>query len=88
LKGLQDLIRDSIAEVCGVDTSALDASSRLADVGVDSLASAEVLVDLEIRLGRQLPLGTLRRLEHVDTLGELTRLLEDALGHAPPPVRA
>jgi acyl carrier protein len=48
--------------VCGVDVSNLRTESRLEDIGVDSLASAEVLVDLEIRLGRQLPSGTLRRL--------------------------
>jgi acyl carrier protein len=73
-----NLLKESIAQVCGIDASGLTPASRLADVGVDSLASAEVLVDLEIRLGRQLPAGTLRSLEQADTLADLTAILEAA----------
>jgi acyl carrier protein len=73
-----NLLRASIAQVCGIDASGLTPASRLTEVGVDSLASAEVLVDLEIRLGRQLPAGTLRSLERADTLGDLAAILEPA----------
>jgi acyl carrier protein len=81
--GIGNLLKESIAQVCGIDASALAPDARLADIGVDSLASAEVLVELEIRLGRQLPAGTLRQLEHADTLAELTALLEAAFATAP-----
>ncbi len=80
---LEVMIRQSIAEVCGIDPARLTSDARLADLGVDSLASAEVLVDLEIRVGRQLPSGTLRRLENVDTVGALAALLDEALKTAP-----
>ena len=73
---IEDLLKESIAEVCGLDVSALSSNSRLRDIGVDSLASAEVLVDLEIRLGRQLPVGTLRRLEQANTVGDVAALLD------------
>jgi acyl carrier protein len=76
--GISDLLKDSIVHVCGIEAARLRPDSTLEELGVDSLASAEVLVDLEIRLGKQLPAGTLRRLEDVETLGELSALLEDA----------
>jgi acyl carrier protein len=81
--GIENLLKESIAQVCGIDVSGLAPDSRLADIGVDSLASAEVLVDLEIRLGRQLPAGTLRSLEHADTIADLTAMLESAFGTEP-----
>ena len=78
LAEFEELLKASIAQVCGVDASTLRPDSRLADIGVDSLASAEVLVDIEIRLGRQMPAGMLRRLEHAETLGDVTALLVHA----------
>ena len=78
MKDIEVLLRESIARICGIDASGLTAESRLADVGVDSLASAEVLVDLEIRLGKQLPAGTLRRLENAETVGDVAALLADS----------
>jgi acyl carrier protein len=84
VKSIEELLRQSIAEVSGIDASRLAPESRLLDIGVDSMASAEVLVDLEIRLGRQLPSGTLRRLEHAETIADLAALLEDAFGMPPP----
>ena len=78
MKRIEELLRQAIAQVCAVDVRGLTEASRLEDVGIDSLASAEILVELEVRLGRQLPAGTLRRLEHTRTLGELAALLESA----------
>ena len=75
---IEDLLKESIAEVCGVDAAALLPDTRLEDIGVDSLASAEVLVDLEIRLGRRLPTGTLRRLETAHTVADVAALLRAA----------
>ena len=77
MKSIEDLLKESIVEVCGVDASKLESGSLLVDIGVDSLASAEVLVDLEIRLGKQFPVGTLRRLEHATTISDLAGLLEE-----------
>ena len=81
---MRDLLRESIAQVCGVDVSTLGSDTRLADIGVDSLASAEVIVDLEIRIGKQFPVGTLRSLEHVRTIADVAALLERALATAQP----
>lgn len=75
---IEDLLKASIAEVCGIDVATLRPDSRLEDIGVDSLASAEVLVDLEIRIGRQLPSGTLRRLETAHTVADVAALLRGA----------
>jgi len=84
LKDIEHLLKEAIAQVCGIDAAAIQPNSRLADLGVDSLATAEVLVDVEIRLGRQLPSGTLRRLEQAATFADVAALFEDAFGAAPP----
>jgi acyl carrier protein len=78
LKSIEDLLKESIAAVCELDATTLRSDTRLADIGVDSLASAEVLVDVEIRLDKKLPVGTLRRLEHANTIGAVAALLTDA----------
>ena len=83
MKSIEELLKESIAEVCGVDVAALRPDTHLEDVGVDSLASAEVLVDLEIRIGRQLPTGTLRQLEAVHTVADVAALLEAAFQSSP-----
>ena len=79
---MRDLLKESIAQVCGVDASSLSSDTKLADIGVDSLASAEVIVDLEIRIGKRFPVGTLRSLEHVHTIGDVASLLESAFATA------
>jgi acyl carrier protein len=48
-------------------------------LGIDSLSVAEVIVDVEMRLDRELPLDLLRRLDTVPTIAELARELERAL---------
>ena len=78
MKCIEDLLKESIAAVCELDAATLRSDTKLADIGVDSLASAEVLVDIEIRLDMKLPVGTLRRLEHADTIGDVAALLADA----------
>ena len=83
MKSIEELLKESIAEVCGVDLAALRPDTRLEDVGVDSLASAEVLVDLEIRFGRQLPTGTLRLLEAAHTVADVAALLEATFQTSP-----
>src|SRR5690349_11262064 len=44
LESIEDLLKESIAAVCGLAAADLRSDTRLADIGVDSLASAEVLV--------------------------------------------
>jgi len=85
MKRIEELLIASIAEVCGVDAATLRPDTLLEDVGVDSLASAEVLVDVEIRLGRQLPTGTLRKLESAQTVADVAALLEAAFEAPPQP---
>lgn len=79
MSSIEDLLKESIAEVCGIDAAGLRSDARLEEIGVDSLASAEVLVDLEIRLNKRFPVGTLRALEQAETVGDVATLLADAV---------
>jgi acyl carrier protein len=66
---------ESIVRMCGVPRHLVRPESRLDDLGVDSLAAAEVLVDLEIRLGTELPVDLLRRLGSVETVRDVADVL-------------
>jgi acyl carrier protein len=79
LSRIEDLLKESIAVVCGIDVAEVRLDARLSEIGVDSLASAEVLVDLEIRLDMRWPIGTLRGLENADTVGDVATLLAEAI---------
>jgi acyl carrier protein len=74
------LVQEAITKVCNVELGPADPGARLADLGVDSLAAAEVLVELEIRLGQDLPVHVLRRLDQAETVGDVAALLESAFG--------
>ena len=76
---LQPVLVDVIHQVCGIPVDLLGADTDLMSLGVDSLAVVEVIVELEMRLGIELPLEVLRRLDEVRTIGGVTTALEAAL---------
>jgi acyl carrier protein len=73
-------VQEAIAAVCGIDVARIEPATALADLGVDSLAAAEVLVELEIRLEKQLPVDVLRRLDRVESVADIASQLENAFG--------
>ena len=82
---LGPMIKEAIVAVCGLDPADVRDDSRLDELGVDSLGVAEVIVDIEMRLDRELPLELLRRLDDVPTIADLAAQLEQAIesGSAP-----
>lgn len=72
-------LRRSISRICGVPAEAITDEATLQDLGFDSLAAAEVLTDIEIRVGRELPVDGLRRLTEARTVADVVALLEDQL---------
>jgi acyl carrier protein len=76
-------LRTSISRICDVPVAAITDDSTLDSLGFDSLAAAEVLTDLEIRLGMELPVDGLRRLTVSRTVGDVVALLQDELARSP-----
>jgi acyl carrier protein len=76
-------MRESIVYVCGVEEDAVVPSATLEALGVDSLAAAEVITDVEIRTGVELPMDVLRGLGGLRTVGEVVDYLRAEV--APPP---
>jgi len=68
-------LREAISRTCAVPVASVQSDSMLTELGVDSLASAEILTDLEIRLGKQLPVDALRRLNQARTVGDIESIL-------------
>ena len=77
---LEGLVQHAISKICDLDPARVHPDARLSDLGVDSLAAAEVLVELEIALGRELPVDVLRRLDDADTVRAIATELEAAFG--------
>ena len=67
---------ESIARICGVPADQVSPASTLEDLGVDSLAAAEIITDVEIRTGVELPMDVLRGLSGLRTVGEVAAHLE------------
>jgi acyl carrier protein len=76
---LRTELLEAISRACDVPVAAISDASTVDELGFDSLASAEVITDLEIRLDRELPVDALRRLVQVRTVGEVAQLLEKEL---------
>jgi acyl carrier protein len=76
---LNDSLRRAIAKVCDLPVEEVRPETRLDELGVDSLAVAEVLVELEIELDQELPVHLLRRLDAIGTVGDVGRELEATL---------
>ena len=73
-------LRESIARICGVPADRVTSASTLEDLGVDSLAAAEIITDVEIRAGIELPMDVLRGLGQLRTVGEVAAHLEAGAG--------
>ena len=72
-------LQRAIVKVCDLDPDAVRPDTKLTDLGVDSLAVAEIIVEIEIELDRELPVHILRRLDRIDTVGDVAAELEGAL---------
>jgi acyl carrier protein len=77
--GVAESLRRAIAKVCDLDPGAVRLDTKLSDLGVDSLAVAEIIVEVEIELDREFPVHILRRLDRIETVGDVAAELEDAL---------
>ena len=74
---------ESITRICGVPADQVSPASTLEDLGVDSLTAAEVITDVEIRTGIELPMDVLRGLSTLRTVGEVAAHLEAGAGSPP-----
>ena len=76
---------ESIARICGVPADQVSPASTLEDLGIDSLAAAEIITDVEIRTGVELPMDVLRGLGGLRTVGEVAAHLQAGTGSPPVP---
>jgi acyl carrier protein len=78
-------LRESIVRICGVSADQITAGSTLEDLGVDSLAAAEIITDVEIRTGIELPMDVLRGLSKMRTFAEVAAHLQAGAERPPVP---
>jgi acyl carrier protein len=78
------MLGEAIEKICGVPVALLTTTTPLEDLGVDSLAVAEIIVELEMRLDRELPVHVLREFDGVRTVGDVAAVLGAALAESIP----
>lgn len=76
---LLEILRRSIAITRNLPIIEVEPLSRLEDLGVDSLAITEIIVQVELELDREFPVHLLRQLERIDTVEELAAGMSAAL---------
>ena len=76
-------LRESIVRICGVPADRVTPTATLEDLGIDSLAAAEIITDVEIRAGFELPMDVLRGLNQLRTVGEVAAHLQAGVGRPP-----
>ena len=76
-------LRESIVRICGVPADQVTSASTLEDLGIDSLTAAEIITDVEIRAGIELPIDVLRGLNQMRTVGEVAGHLQAGVGRPP-----
>jgi acyl carrier protein len=80
---LQASLRESIASICGVTESEVIPTATLEELGIDSLAAAEIITDMEIRTGVEVPMDVLRGLNGLRTVGEVADRLQREIDRPP-----
>ena len=78
-------LRESIAKFCGVPVGQVGPASTLEELGIDSLTAAEIITDIEIRAGIELPMDVLRGLVELRTVGEVAAHLQAGAARPPAP---
>ena len=72
-----DLIAKIIAERTGCDASSVHPESRFTELGIDSLDTVELLMNLEDEVGMELELD-----QKVETVGELDLFIQNKKAQA------
>jgi hypothetical protein len=76
------LVQAAIVKVCGIDVARIDPAAQLADIGVDSLAAAEVLSSWRYSSTNSCP-WTCSVIEQVETMRDIAAQLDAALQNGP-----
>ena len=75
IKMVFEAVRDMIAERNDKDPAEITMETKFKDLGIDSLDTVEMLMDLGDQLGTEIELE-----EPVETVGELVAFIEGKLG--------
>jgi nodulation protein F len=78
-----EVLQDAIETVCDIPRERVAPDTELNALGVDSLAVAEIFVEIEIRLGHELPIDLLRHFDQVKTVGDVARELRGVIAGTP-----
>jgi acyl carrier protein len=80
---IEAVVREAITKIAGIEAQHVRLDATLEDLGIDSLTAAEMLVEMEIQLGRQFPIDVLRRLDDATTVRDIVDQLGPVLGSEP-----
>ena len=70
-----DVIAETVASRTGCDVSTIRPESKFSEIGIDSLDTVEVLMELEDKIGAEIELDQM-----VETVDDLDRFIQGKLG--------
>jgi acyl carrier protein len=71
-----DALHDAVVFVLELPDNQVTAGSTLDELGIDSLTASQILIEIEIRLGREVPFELIESLDEVATLTDLAAALD------------
>jgi acyl carrier protein len=71
-----DVLQSAVVFVLEVDDRQVHPSSTLDELGVDSLTASQILIEIEIRLGREVPFELIETLDELSTLTDLAAAID------------
>ena len=71
-----DALHDAVVFVLELQENQVTPSSTLDDLGIDSLTASQILIEIEIRLGHEVPFELIESLDEVTTLADFAAALD------------
>jgi acyl carrier protein len=71
-----DVLCEAVAFVLEVEEADITADSTLSDLGIDSLTGSQLLIEIEIRLGREVPFEIIETMDELVTLADFGAAIE------------
>jgi acyl carrier protein len=79
-----DVLREAVAFVMEVDEGDVMAASTLDSLGIDSLTASQLLIEIEILLGREVPFEVLETIDELVTLADFAAAIDGQAADAVP----
>jgi acyl carrier protein len=73
-----EALREAVSFVMELARDDVTATSTLDDLGIDSLVASQILIEIEIRIGHEVPFEVIETIDEIANLAELAEAIDRA----------